>query len=192
MITDSLKKDLQQVRLNGLCAKHIHRKLLAVPWWGKLFVDITTFLVPIIFFAPKMIWNQPEYQKMLSTSDILITVALLVLSATSKTLDWEGLLTSHRSLISKNIRMSNQALELLIDDNATDEAAKWFLRLAKEPDLEEQTLFEGVKDKMKQKAYRESLKEYSPSNADATCQVCGMSVWKYEPGNCSACGGKKH
>jgi len=192
MITDSLKKDLQQVRLNGLCAKYIHRRLLTIPSWGKLAVDIITFAVPIVILAPKLILKDPSYQTTIEAGDVIITILLFILSAASKTLNWENLITSHRGLISKNIRISNQALELLTDEKTNDEAVTWFLRLAKEPDTEEEALFEDVSKKLKQEAYREALKEYAPSSPEANCQVCGMSVWKYEPGNCIACGGKNH
>jgi len=189
MVSPALMDDLSQVRLDELSAKFIHQRLLRVPQWGVRIVDILTLIVPILYMAPKLIWTDQQALAVIGVIDTIMFVVLLASAITRKAFGWDDYLQGHRTAVTKNIRTSNQALELLTDRNASDDAARWFLRLAKEPDAAEERLLEGATSSQKQAAYRQALKEFFPASAEAKCQVCGASVWHHIKGTCQACGG---
>ena len=189
MFIEALKDDIQQVRLNELSGKYVHQRLIRAPVRGARLVDVLTFGVPILYFAPKLIWTEPPQLEVINIVDVILSVCLLAAAVLRKVLHWDEAIQGHRSAISKNTRTANQAQELLSDEHATDDAAKWFLRLAKEPDPEEDRLLENVCDKLMHQAYRSALKEFAPSSAEARCQVCGSSIWHHKSGPCQACGG---
>lgn len=189
MLDEELVRDLSQIRLDEMSAKYAHQELLKNPQKGARAVDILTLVIPVLFFAPKLIWKTQPALQIIGYVDIVLFVLLLGIAILRKVLNWDELLRDHRVCISKNTRLANQARELMVDENATNEAARWFIRLAKEPDDMEQRLFEELKVEDRQKAYRLALREYFPARADAVCQVCGASVWVLRPGECEACGG---
>lgn len=189
MISAALKADVCQVRLNELCGKHVHQVGIRWPRRGTQLVDVLTFVVPILYFAPKVIWTDPTSAPVINAIDVVLSVLLLGAAALRKTLGWDETVQARRNCISQNLRTANQALELLQDDNALDEAAKWFLRRAKEPNPEESRLLEEVDDALRQKSYRAALKEFEPAAKVAPCLVCNASAWHFTPGSCQVCGG---
>jgi mobilome CxxCx(11)CxxC protein len=185
--TDTVAR-LKQIRMDELCGKYAHlARYNRLRRWGTV-VDGLAIIVPILYFAPRLLAAGSPEEKVVQAIDTLLSVVLLALTVLKLLLRWDDEKQAHLTCIEKNSRLAAEASSLLVDANATEGSAAGFIRSASAPDRAETELLAGVDAEQKRRCYREGLKEFTPGSRDAHCPVCRASVFVFKPGECQVCG----
>lgn len=186
-MTTNTRTLVQQARMNELSGKHAHSKLLKKPLFITKFSEILCIAIPIVYFLPSEIVTSYLGGQRVGA---VLAVLLLIVSIVRHIFRWDDNLVGHRTYMAKNHRSASRALEILTDQNATEEEALEYLRGQSDSTIEEMSLFEGIPEKVQQYAYRMALKEFSPAQISyAICANCKKSVWSFKKGSCQLCGG---
>jgi mobilome CxxCx(11)CxxC protein len=131
---------LRQERINQLSGEKTHtaRKKSLVPL--VLITDALTIIVPILYFAPKLLAKSPEMASLVADIDVVLSVVLLALGVLKLVLRWDARIRGHENGIAASIRTANQARNLMTDASATEDGARWFLNGASEPRAEDELI----------------------------------------------------
>jgi len=174
-----------QVRTDALVAEYIYTKKLSTLGYMSTAIACLTIIVPIIVSAAILVAKGTKYEDASNTTSILLSAALLSLSALSLILKLdqkrENFLIARRS----NIYVSSEALKNL---NKEDAELSWFYNYLAEMDSRDQENIGEASTKLKQQAYRHSLKKLIPGQPDTVCSICHASPYKFKPGTCQVCG----
>lgn len=174
-----------QVRTDALVAEYIYARKLKHLGYMSMTITSLTILVPIIFSAAILIAKGTYYESALNTASIVLSAVLLSLSVLSLILkldqNRESFLIARRS----NIYVSSEALKLI---DKADAELSWFYNYLAEMDSRDQENIGEVSEKLKQEAYRHSLKKLMPGRPDTVCSVCHASPFKFVAGSCQVCG----
>jgi mobilome CxxCx(11)CxxC protein len=174
-----------QIRTDALVAEYIYTKKLGKLGYISTGINCLTIIVPIIFSAAILIAKGTEYENGLNIVSVMLSVALLSLSVLSLILKLdqkrEDFLIGRRS----NIYVSSEALKLLEKE---DSELSWFYNYLAEMDSRDQENIGEVSEKLKQIAYRHSLKKLMPGRSDTACSICQASPFKFKAGSCQVCG----
>jgi mobilome CxxCx(11)CxxC protein len=174
-----------QIRTDALVAEYIYTEKLSKLGYMSTAITCLTILVPIMFSAAILIAKGTEYETALNAASILLSAALLSLSILSLILKLdqkrESFLIARRS----NIYVSSEALKLIEKEDAE---LSWFYNYLAEMDSRDQENIGEASEKLKQKAYRHSLKKLMPGRSDTVCSVCHASPFKFIAGSCQVCG----
>ena len=174
-----------QVRTDALVAEYIYAIKLKQLGYMSMTITCLTILVPIMFSAAILITKGTCYEDALNTASIVLSAVLLSLSVLSLILKLdqkrENFLIARRS----NIYVSSEALKLI---DKADIELSWFYNYLAEMDSRDQENIGEVSEKIKQEAYRHSLKKLMPGKSDTVCSVCHSSPFKFVAGSCQVCG----
>ncbi|MDD2744550.1 MAG: hypothetical protein PHV02_20005 [Rhodocyclaceae bacterium] len=174
-----------QIRTDALVAEYIYSTNLKNLGYMSIAITCLTIIVPIIFSAAILIAKGTDYENALNTTSIVLSAVLLSLSVLSLILKLdqkrESFLIARRS----NIYVSSEALKLI---DKADAELSWFYNYLAEMDSRDQENIGEVSEKLKQEAYRHSLKKLMPGRSDTVCSVCHATPFKFIAGSCQVCG----
>lgn len=174
-----------QIRTDALVAEYIYAEKLSKLGYISTLIVCLTVLTPIMFSAAILVAKGTEYESAINIASIVLSAALLSLSVLSLILKLdqkrESFLIARRS----NIYVSSEALKLLEKDDAE---LSWFYNYLAEMDSRDQENIGNATEKLKQKAYRHSLKKLMPGQSNIVCSVCLASPFKFKAGSCQVCG----
>lgn len=180
-----MNERILQIRTDALVAEYIYAIKLRNLGYMSIAITCLTILVPIMFLAAIPITKGTEYESPLNTASIVLSAVLLCLSVLSLILKLdqkrESFLIARRS----NIYVSSEALKLI---DKADAELSWFYNYLAEMDSRDQENIGEVSEKIKQKAYRHSLKKLMPGRSDTVCSICHASPFKFIAGSCQVCG----
>jgi mobilome CxxCx(11)CxxC protein len=177
-----------QKRMDALATKHLHEYLLSSLSRLNLSVDFLAIGVPILYFPICYFAKGTLSGSWIEIIWELLASILLVLALAKTIWKWQDLAVQHSKLLGENITLASQAENILTNTNRTPvSSAQWFFFVADNLEKADREVLGRIRDKDKQLAYREALKEFNPGST-TVCQECGASPWKYTPGSCQVCG----
>jgi mobilome CxxCx(11)CxxC protein len=180
-----MNKRVMQARTDSLVAEYIYAKKLRNLGYFSTIITCLTILVPIVFSAALLIARGTPYENAMNIASIILSAILLALSVLSLILKLdqkrESFLIARRS----NIYVSSEALKILEKD---DTELPWFYNYLAEMDSRDQENIGEASEKIKQEAYRHSLKKLIPGRSDTVCSICYASPFKFKKGLCQICG----
>jgi len=182
-------REIRQKKLDALAAKYLHQKRLARLNGLNKFVDALAVIVPILYFSARYLAKGTNASEIVEPIWEVLGAILLASGALKLIYGWQEKAEQHSELIAENISLAGQADNLLSNiQNTSPDSIRWFLLLAEETDKKDAKALGIPKEKDRQAAYREALKEFSPQSAETVCLQCGASPWNYTPGSCQLCG----
>lgn len=187
-MNQNLRERVLQAQMDALCARTIHRTRLTKLRRFVTGIDVLVIIVPILFFAPRLLANTPGIKSVVGVAGVVLGAVLLALGVTKQILRWQDKVVTHARHLSENIMVKNEADRLLQRTDAEDSDAISFLRIAESVERPDADVLADVKLKERQAAYRESIKELQ--HVEARCAQCGANPWEFEKGLCQMCGGK--
>jgi mobilome CxxCx(11)CxxC protein len=184
-VAGSRNDRLLQVRTEALTAEYIYtvqlRSLTKISSALLLLSIITPLIILIVQYPSKGTAFEPIVQWVSYTSSSI----LLILAITSIALQIDSKKERFLSARASNTSIANESLELI--HNPHQDAA-WFFRHVSNQDAIDQKNVENMDKKVKQEAYRESLKRLAPGNGLVKCRVCNLSPYIFNAGDCQLCG----
>lgn len=174
-----------QIRTDALVAEYIYGEKLSKIGCISTAIVCLTVLVPIVFSAAILIAKGTEYESALNTASIALSAVLLCLSVLSLILKFDQKRESFLIARRLNIYVSSEALKILEKEEAE---LSWFYNYLAEMDSRDQENIGNVSEKLKQQAYRHSLKKLMPGRSDTVCSICHASPFKFKAGSCQVCG----
>lgn len=188
MAMQETTKDLiKQAQMDALCGKIIHAKRLSRLRKATSAVDVFVIVVPILFFAPRLMAGAGYIKDIVESANVILSVTLLSLGVIKQVRRWEDRARLHIKYLSENIMIKNEADHLLRKNEATDGEGMAFLRLAEAVEKPDSEILADASATEKQFAYREALKELVQN--DPRCHQCGANPWAFKKGQCQMCGG---
>ena len=176
-----------QAQVDALCGKTIHARRLSRLRTLSAVIDILVIVVPVLFFAPRLLANSPHIQGAVDIVNVILSVSLLALGIVKQIGRWEDKVRTHSKYLSENIVIKNEADRLLRQPTTTEHDGGAFLRLVEAVEKPDSEVLADVKPTEKQFAYREALKELVPESP--RCPQCDANPWMYKAGPCQMCGG---
>lgn len=188
MLSQGSITNLNQARFDALVAVYLHiecqKRLKNYLFW----VDLGAFIISFIFILGQSVTSGNLRTSIAWIGSILSGLALILVIVSWK-LDWQNRLQRHSKLLGRNLQNANEIRQLLqIQETITDESVDILLRQLTDTDEDDIDLLAEVSDKERQKAYREALKRFIPSDSNSRCPLCKASPFKYKPGSCAVCG----
>lgn len=174
-----------QARTDALAAEYIYAIKLRGLGYMSIAITCLTILVPIMFSAAILIAKGTEYEGALNTVSIGLSAGLLCLSVLSLILKLDQKRESYLIARRSNIYVSSEALKLI---DKSDAELSWFYNYLTEMDSRDQENIGEVSEKLRQEAYRYSLKKLTPGQSDTVCSFCHSSPFKFTAGSCQVCG----
>lgn len=175
-----------QTRLNALVAKYLYRQKLRVVRGFEMAVTGATVLVPILFIAAQWVAKGTPAQSTMDLIAFIGSAILICLAVLSLILGINKKLELYSNGLAENISIAEEVLSMNAGSTPQQDL-DWFYRYVANRDTKDNDLLASVKKETRQSAYRNGLKELTPS-AVTNCPVCGASPWKYKKGDCDACG----
>lgn len=174
-----------QIRTDALSAEYIYSKKLGQLSVLNTTINVLSIILPILITACLLILKGGEYESIANNSSIAISAILLSLVVFANIIHIntknESYLIGRRS----NIYVGNEALKIL---NKTDSELEWFYNYLVEMDSKDKENIGNASLKLRQAAYRDSLKRLHPGLNNTTCSICGASPFVYKKGDCQVCG----
>lgn len=190
MANSELTNKLKQKKMDALVAKNIHSKRIVWLQRWSWVVDAFALIVPILYFAPRLIAKGEAWQKPVEIIWEILAVILLALTVLKVIRKWQDRAETHTRLMGEDIGFIAQVnyLSSLYERGALpDEAIHSFL-FSVNQDRADMEALGKITDSERRTAYREGLKEVDPTDPNTTCPGCGASPWNYKPGKCQMCG----
>lgn len=181
-------KRIEQIRTDALVAKLIHTKKLRQRNSYKIALNVMTIIVPILFLSAQYWAKATQVEVVMNVVASLTSICLLCLAIYSIIIDLDGKILKHAMGIKNNIYVATEALKQIDEDD--ENKLSWFYTYVAEVDTADADNISDVKDKEKQAAYRESLKQLYPGESSVICPVCKASPYIYKEGSCQVCGNK--
>jgi mobilome CxxCx(11)CxxC protein len=175
-----------KIRHDALLAKHLHERRLTRLSRRSDWVDYLAIAVPILYIPVRITANSPTLRMVTQTLWEFIAAALLVVAFTKISFRWEARIRDHGRLRDENLRLANEAAQLLDGSRVT--VLSHILSI--EPMLEaaDTEALGDITKQEKQEAYRAALLEYDREGAEITCPICNSSPRRFTPGSCPECG----
>jgi mobilome CxxCx(11)CxxC protein len=179
---------IRQKRMDALATKQLHGKYLSVLNRRNFLVDIFALGVPILYFPIRYAAKGLPIGTFVETFWEGLAAILIFLAVIKIVFRWQDKAIRHSKLSGENISIASHADQLLLNIDTTSlESFQWFIRLADDLEKEDRELIGQAKTPDKQWAYREALKEFTPSSTEL-CPECGANPWNFNPGTCQLCG----
>jgi mobilome CxxCx(11)CxxC protein len=188
MLDQARTNAIYQRRMDALATKHLHEYRCSSLNKLNLFVDLLAIGVPVLYLPVRYLAKGTSMGSLVESAWEILAGILLVLVIIKIIWRWQDKAAQHSKLIGENISLATQAEQLLNNASTTTvDSAQWFLVIADNLEKADMESFGRIKNKDRQCAYREALKEFSPGLTTA-CPECGASPWHYKPGSCQLCG----
>ena len=185
MIDDQQK--IYQHKMDALAAKHLHQKRLDSLKKPSTLVDCLAFAVPAAYFPIRYMLKATTYQTMAENTWEILAAVLTVFALVKVFYKWQERSEKHSRLRDENIFAVTSADGLLRKKGQWDERElQYFYDQMDRLEAEDREAMLKIRQKERQEAYREALKEISPN--EAICPRCAASAWNFTPGNCQLCG----
>ena len=188
MLDAKTRERLEQERFNCLSAEHLHIAALRKLKNRILFVDALAIGVPIVYFPFRLLFKDTEYAFRIEAAWEILAACLIAATVVKLLAGWQERFQKHGRMLGENIALKRQAIDLLNDERTTSESAQSFLALAEKSEVADRESLLKPKEKERQYAYREALKEWGGESV--VCPICKTSPWKFVDGWCQACGNK--
>lgn len=179
---------IRQRRMDALTTKYLHGRILALLNRRNLLVDILALGVPILYFPIRYLAKGYPIGSIVEIFWEIFAAILIFLAFLKIILRWQDQAERHSKLIGENISLASQADQLMLNyATASSDSVQWFITLADNLEKTDRELLGQPKTKDRQWAYREALKEFTPSSTEP-CPECGATPWNFTPGSCQLCG----
>lgn len=176
----------EQIRLDALCARNIHRKRLTRLRGLSRGTDVLTIVLPVVLTIPRFV-DVGTYQ---TTADVVVTILSILLFAVGLIRligGWQEKAAQHLSQLTENLAIKEDADHLLSSPSEDADATALFKRTEIVSRSDENLLADASTDE-KRKAYLNALREVHPAGTGPKCPVCNANPWKFSAGSCAACG----
>lgn len=188
MLDEARINAIYQRRMDAIAAKHLHEYRISIYNLLNCFSDSFAIGVPVLYLPVRYLAKGTSTGPLIELLWEMLAGILLVLAVIKVIWKWQDRAAQHSKLIGENISLATQAEQLLNNASTTTiDSAQWFLVIADNLEKTDRESFGRIKEKDRQRAYREALKEFSPGKT-ITCPECGASPWHYKPGSCQLCG----
>lgn len=182
-------KQILQKKMDTLSAKHLHELCLEPIRKRNYLIDALAITVPILLLTARLLAKEHSWSVYIDAAADILATLLLALTVLKVIYGWQDKAIAHSRLRDENISLGTQADVLLRRGaKATSDSVEMFLQLI---DRSEQADREAVgipKTELKQRAYREALKEAELGSTTTICPYCRASPWHFKPGTCEVCG----
>ena len=189
MTADQLQV-VSQRKMDALSGKHLHELCLSPLRKWNYAVDALAITVPILLLVARLLAKGAAWGIYVDDVAEGLAAVLLVLAALKIIYGWQDKAIKHSRLRDENISLATQADALIRKgDTASSDSVEMFLMLVDRSEQADREALGTVGDAVKQKAYREALKEVAPGSTATVCPFCGASPWRFISGTCQVCGG---
>jgi mobilome CxxCx(11)CxxC protein len=179
---------IQQKRLDALLAIKLHRNQISNLQVRNQLVLGLSIIVPAFYLTPRLLAKGTPFGATVDFIGELLAALLLVLAILQLVCKWQDNEFKHRLMARQNRDIDYEAGRLLSSKSIDKITLEQFLKRVQDVDSDDADLLNNIKDTDRQKAYRDALKEFSPSKP-TTCPKCGADPWNFFPGRCQVCGG---
>lgn len=183
-------KLLEQIRINALVGEYVNTKKGARLEFFILLKNILTLVVPIFFIALLLV-VKTEYAPVGNLILIILSTALLVLEIFSSLIKIDAKKVQYAIAKNDHHLIAEEALKLLLQEVETENLTLFYTFIT-ELEHKASDLTGEISNRLRQKAYREALKNLIPGSSAVTCPVCRTSPFKMREDLCQACGAKLH
>ncbi|MBD1995238.1 hypothetical protein H6G00_01160 [Leptolyngbya sp. FACHB-541] len=188
MLNQEDANKIRQQKLDALVAIQLHRRQIRNLQQRNRFIEFLSIAVPAFYLTPRLLAKGTLLANLIDSLGEVLAAILLVLAILKLVNKWQDDEIKHAIMSRRNADTAYEADRLLQSQTATSEAVEQFLRRVKDVDAEDEALLLGVKEGNRQKAYRDALKQFSPTTS-TPCPICRADPWQFTPGSCEACGG---
>ncbi|MBW4618200.1 MAG: hypothetical protein KME17_02285 [Cyanosarcina radialis HA8281-LM2] len=188
MLNQEDANKIRQQKLDALVAMQLHRKQIRNLQQTNRIIEFLSIAVPAFYLTPRLLAKGTLLANFIDNLGEILAAILLVLVILRLVNKWQDNEIKHAIMSRRNADTAYEADRLLQSQAANSEAVEQFLRSVKDVNAEDEALLLNVKGGDRQKAYREALKQFSPTTS-TLCPICGADPWKFTPGSCEACGG---
>lgn len=182
-----MKEDLRQIRMDSLAAKYLHKKSISFYEKIKIVFLVSTIVTPIVFIVASYVSKGTNIEPLINTISFALSIILISLSVIMLIIKLDDKILIHKIGLKNNIYIARES-ESLLSSQTNKSALIWFFRYISEIDTADHDTFSGISEEKTKKAYRESLKEFTPGDSNVKCPKCNSSPWEYKKGNCQMCG----
>jgi mobilome CxxCx(11)CxxC protein len=179
---------VQQQKFDALVAIQLHRKKILNLQTINRIIESLSIAVPAFYLTPRLLAKGTVIASLVDNLGEILAAILLVLAILKLVNKWQDDEIRHAMMSRRNADTVHEADRLLQSKTANSEAVEQFLKRTIDVNTEDEALLLSVKERDRQKAYREALRRLNPTTS-TPCPVCGADPWKFTPGSCEACGG---
>ena len=176
---------LLQIRTDALSAEFVYSVRLGRLGNISNALLLLSLLTPLVILVALYPSKGTQYESLVQWVSYVSSGILLALAIISLALQVEAKKESFSSARSSNTFIAAESLEL-ISNPAQD--ATWFFRHVSNQDSIDQKNIANITNRLRQEAYRDSLKRLVPGDSSTTCSVCNASPYKFKAGDCQLCG----
>ena len=188
-MTEEQTKTLLQKKMDTLSAKHLHEIYLAPLQRSSVAVDALAIAVPGLLLTARLLTKGLAIGPFVDVVAESLAAVLLMLAIIKGVYGWQDKIIEHSRLRDENISLGTQADALIRKGPAaTSDSVDMFLLLLDRSEQADRKAFGTPKEALKQRGYREALKEIDPGSTETKCPYCKASPWSYKAGNCQVCG----
>jgi mobilome CxxCx(11)CxxC protein len=188
MLDDNMKSQLMAYRMDALTAKHLHAGRLHPLRAASAIIDYMALAVPVLYFAIRFLAKGTDVAGIAEAIWEILAALLFALVLVKLSFKFEERIERHAKGLANNSTLAVSCLRLIEDAQVSSKREYDMLAdKATELETEDRTVLGKVTDPVKQRAYREALKEFD-TQGKAQCSVCGASAYSYHPGSCQVCG----
>lgn len=188
-MTSEETKTLLQKKMDTLCAKHLHEIYLAPLRKWSYAIDALAIAVPGLLLTARLLTKGLACGNYVDVLAEVAAAVLLALAIIKIVYGWQDKIITHSRLRDENIALGTQADALIRKGPAaTSDSVNMFLLLLDRSEQADRDACGVPREALKQRAYREALKEVDPGSTETNCPYCKASPWSYKAGSCQVCG----
>ncbi|AWB79011.1 MULTISPECIES: mobilome CxxCx(11)CxxC protein [Stenotrophomonas] len=184
---ESREKKLLQIRMDALTAAFIYSRNLYWIAISSSSLVLGSILTPIFILLALSIPAGQAHREFFEVASQLSSAILLLWSVAALILKVEVKKEAFIAGRAANNFIASEVLKLLADPQ---QDLGWFITYVSRQDTVDQDNLGGLSERLRKKAYRQSLKQLFPGDASVVCGVCGLSPYKFKRGDCQLCGNK--